>query len=68
MTHVLVTITKKQNHIWAGQGRLISVDINRGIAIVLMRTGRNKGEMGGFDMTGLRFKTIQVPGEVVPIR
>jgi hypothetical protein len=63
MTIVTATVSKKQNHIWAGRGRVINIYVETGIAILRMETGKNKGEVGGFDLQGLRFKTTRDGGK-----
>lgn len=59
MVIVTATVPKKLNCIWAGRGRVFSLDLQSGIAIVAMETGKMKGKSGGFPLDLLRFKTTK---------
>ena len=59
MTTVTATISKHQNHIWAGKGKVISIDLTTGIVFLSMTTGAMKGHMGGFDISAARFQTVR---------
>jgi hypothetical protein len=65
MTIVTATVSKKINSHWVGRGRVISIDVETGIAILKMETGIEKGNLGGFDLQGLKFKTTRTQKEVL---
>jgi hypothetical protein len=56
MTIVFATVPKSANSVWAGRGRVHSIDVKTGIAFLTMVSGHMKGKNGGFDLTNLIFK------------
>jgi hypothetical protein len=65
MTIVTATVSKKINSHWFGRGRVISINVENGIAYLKMETGKEVGNLGGFDLQGLRFKTTRTTKEVL---
>ena len=59
-TKVTAIVSKKVNSIWAGRGRLESINVERGLAFIQMETGLMAGMSGGFDLQGLAFKTKRI--------
>ena len=65
MTTVIAIVSKRHNSVWHGKGKVVSLDLTTGIAILQMTTGLHKGELGGFDLGGLQFRTQRVQPEGV---
>lgn len=66
-TKVTATVPKKYNHVWAGKGNVISLDLASGIVILSMTTGEYKGRSGGFNLDKVRFHVVrtELPDSIV---
>lgn len=59
MTTITATIAKKHNSVWAGKGKVVSIDTSTGIVILCMTTGTMKGDYGGFSIDTVRFHVVR---------